>query len=151
MTCVSWNLGLPPHFFFKFTMTKMTKKTKKDQKTIRQKDKITKIQKDIWDTDYNSGNWEPEFMTIFVIRQLRVTWTAFALLAMFLHNSSNRTWQVARPHRPLPADGRESLLPPPGSWHTWHTKSRLGCFVSLLLKESSSWYVIMTQKSYNIQ
>ena len=28
---------------------------------------------DIWDTDYNSGNWEPKFMTIFVICQSRVT------------------------------------------------------------------------------
>ena len=28
---------------------------------------------DIWDTDYNSDNWEPEFMTIFVVWQLRVT------------------------------------------------------------------------------
>ena len=28
---------------------------------------------DIWDTDYNSDNWEPEFMTIFVTWQLRVT------------------------------------------------------------------------------
>ena len=28
---------------------------------------------DIWDTDYNSDNWEPEFMTIFVIWQLIVT------------------------------------------------------------------------------
>ena len=28
---------------------------------------------DIWDTDYNSGNWEPKFMTIFVIWQSRVT------------------------------------------------------------------------------
>ena len=28
---------------------------------------------DIWDTDYNSDNWEPEFMTIFVAWQLRVT------------------------------------------------------------------------------
>ena len=28
---------------------------------------------DIWDTDYNSDNWEPEFMTIFVIWQLFVT------------------------------------------------------------------------------
>ena len=28
---------------------------------------------DIWDTDYNSDNWEPEFMTIFVTRQSRVT------------------------------------------------------------------------------
>ena len=27
----------------------------------------------IWDTDYNSDNWEPEFMTIFVIWQLIVT------------------------------------------------------------------------------
>ena len=26
-----------------------------------------------WDTDYNSDNWEPEFMTIFVIWQLIVT------------------------------------------------------------------------------
>ena len=28
---------------------------------------------DIWDTDYNSENWEPEFMTIFVTSQSRVT------------------------------------------------------------------------------
>ena len=28
---------------------------------------------DIWDTAYNSNNWEPEFMTIFVIWQLIVT------------------------------------------------------------------------------
>ena len=28
---------------------------------------------DIWDTVYNSDNWEPEFMTIFVIWQLIVT------------------------------------------------------------------------------
>ena len=26
-----------------------------------------------WDTDYNSDNWEPVFMTIFVAWQLRVT------------------------------------------------------------------------------
>ena len=28
---------------------------------------------DIWDTDYNSDNWEPEFMTIFVTWHARVT------------------------------------------------------------------------------
>ena len=28
---------------------------------------------DIWDTDYNYDNWEPDFMTIFVTWQLRVT------------------------------------------------------------------------------
>ena len=28
---------------------------------------------DIWDTDNNSDNWEPEIMTIFVIWQLIVT------------------------------------------------------------------------------
>ena len=28
---------------------------------------------DIWDTNYNSDNWEPEFMTIFVAWQLIVT------------------------------------------------------------------------------
>ena len=27
-----------------------------------------------WDPDYNSDNWEPEFMTIFATWQLRVTW-----------------------------------------------------------------------------
>ena len=26
-----------------------------------------------WNTDYNSNNWEPEFMTIFVTWQLNVT------------------------------------------------------------------------------
>ena len=26
---------------------------------------------DIWDTDYNTDNWEPEFMTIFVTWQLQ--------------------------------------------------------------------------------
>ena len=34
---------------------------------------------DIWDTDYNSDNWEAEYMTIFVTWH----WTAFASLAMF--------------------------------------------------------------------
>ena len=28
---------------------------------------------DIWDTYYNSDNWEPEFLTIFVTWHLRVT------------------------------------------------------------------------------
>ena len=28
---------------------------------------------DIWDTDYNADNWEPEFMTNFVTWQLIVT------------------------------------------------------------------------------
>ena len=28
---------------------------------------------DLWDTDYKSDNWEPEFMTIFATWQLRVT------------------------------------------------------------------------------
>ena len=28
---------------------------------------------DIWDTDYNSDNWKPEFMTTFATLQLKVT------------------------------------------------------------------------------
>ena len=36
---------------------------------------------DIWDTVYIPDNWEPDFMTIFVSWQLRVT---FAILVMFL-------------------------------------------------------------------
>ena len=36
----------------------------------------------LWDIDYN---WDPEFMTIFVTLQLRVTFAfAFAILAMFI-------------------------------------------------------------------
>ena len=34
---------------------------------------LTYLPCDIWDTDYNYNNWELEFMTIFVTRQLRVT------------------------------------------------------------------------------
>ena len=43
---------------------------------------------DIWDTDYNSDNWEPEFMTIFVTWQLIVTLDS-------IHNSCDvysNTW-----------------------------------------------------------
>ena len=40
---------------------------------------------DIWDTNNNTDNWEPEFMTIFVTWQLKLWhWTAFAILAMFV-------------------------------------------------------------------
>ena len=39
----------------------------KDQDNDRIKDNPSLIEScDIWDTDYNSGNWEPEFMTNFV-------------------------------------------------------------------------------------
>ena len=39
---------------------------------------------DIWDTDYNSDNWEPEFMTIIVLPDNQLWhWAAFAILAMF--------------------------------------------------------------------
>ena len=39
---------------------------------------------DIWDTNYNTDNWEPEIMTIFVTWQSKLWhWTAFAILAMF--------------------------------------------------------------------
>ena len=38
-----------------------------------QQPKQCKGTSDNWDTDYNSYNWEPEFMTIFVTRQLGAT------------------------------------------------------------------------------
>jgi len=34
---------------------------------------LTYLPCEIWDTDYNSDNWELEFMTIFVTQQLRMT------------------------------------------------------------------------------
>ena len=46
------------------------------KKNYKYKDKVIRaIQEtcDIWDTDYNSDNWEPESMTIFVTWQLIVT------------------------------------------------------------------------------
>ena len=58
---------------------------------------------DIWDTDYNSDNREPEFMTIFVSWQLLWHWTAFAILAMFkqwchigvLKSTANQNFLIA--------------------------------------------------------
>ena len=44
---------------------------KKDKDKDKQKEQWLTC--DIWDTDYNWDNWEPEFMTIFVTWQLRVT------------------------------------------------------------------------------
>ena len=52
------------------TMTKANTKTKTITKTMT---KTIPETCDIWDTNYNSDNWEPEFMTIFVAWQLRVT------------------------------------------------------------------------------
>ena len=45
----------------------------KDNNSNKDNDKDNPGTCDIWDTDYNSDNWEPEFMTIFVIWQLIVT------------------------------------------------------------------------------
>ena len=43
------------------------------------------------DTDYNTDNWEPGWMTIFVTWQLIVAhWTAFAILAMFFKWAGNQ-------------------------------------------------------------
>ena len=39
----------------------------------KEKDSDKWLTCDIWDTDYNYDNWEPEFMKIFVTWQLRVT------------------------------------------------------------------------------
>ena len=44
---------------------------KKDKE--KDKDKEQWLTCDIWDTDYNWDNWEPEFMTIFVTWQWRMT------------------------------------------------------------------------------
>ena len=42
---------------------------------------------DIWDTYYKSDNWEPEFMTIFVTRQLIVTLDSLCNSCDVLSNS----------------------------------------------------------------
>ena len=45
----------------------------KDEDILRTPPKSNPRNCDIWDTEYNSDNWEPEFMTIFVTWQLIVT------------------------------------------------------------------------------
>ena len=47
---------------------------------------------DIWDTDYNSDNWEPEFMTIFVIWQLIVTLDSIRNSCDVLQGDHERLW-----------------------------------------------------------
>ena len=63
------------------TMTKIHTKTmtKTKTKTVTKTNTFTELLQrailvncNIWDTDYFSDIWEPEFMTIFVTRQLRV-------------------------------------------------------------------------------
>ena len=59
---------------------------------------------DIWDTGYNSDNWEPQFMTIFVTWQLRVTLDSIRKLFVIdtyqnmpisLLPSSNTIWPLS--------------------------------------------------------
>ena len=54
-------------------MTWPQKDNDKDKYKYKDSDKDKWLTCDIWDTDYNYDNWEPEFMTMFVTWQLRVT------------------------------------------------------------------------------
>ena len=55
------------------------------------------IKCDVWDTDYNSDNWEPEFMTIFATWQLRVTLDSIRNSCdVFLEYDSSIEWGVWR-------------------------------------------------------
>ena len=49
------------------------KDNEKDKGKDKENYKDNLVTCDIWDTDYNSDNWEPEFMTTFVTWQSRVT------------------------------------------------------------------------------
>ena len=58
----------------KETMTKTNTKTMIKTKTFKEHiQRAILVTCDIWDTDYISDNWEPEFVTIVVTWQLRVT------------------------------------------------------------------------------
>ena len=77
-TCDLWDIWSEWHDLTnKKTMAKTNTKTKKipDQHIdkYKDKDKVQWLTCDIWDIDYNWDNWEPEFMTLFVTWQLRVT------------------------------------------------------------------------------
>ena len=56
---------------------------------------------DIWDTDYSSDNWEPEFMTIFVTWQLIVTLDSICNYCDVNRCSELRVSEptVCRPHK----------------------------------------------------
>ena len=69
-------------------MTKTNTKTKKMTKTVT---KTIPETCDIWNNNYNSDNWEPEFMTISVAWQLKVTldsirnsWDVLSLIRLLL-------------------------------------------------------------------
>ena len=55
------------------TFDQSDEETWPDQNKDNDKDKEQWLTCDIWDTDYNSDNWEPELLTTFVTSQLRVT------------------------------------------------------------------------------
>ena len=70
---------------------------------------------DIWDTDYNSDNWESEFMTIFATWQLRVTLDS-------IHNSCDVLDSIPPP-----------LTPSPKNQKLKHRKNWECCPLSLLV------------------
>ena len=75
---------------------------------------------DVWDTNYNSDNWEPEFMTTFFAWQLW-HWTAFATLAIFYyHDSSYRSvidpYGTSGPPQPFGDDQLVVVCSSPLSW-----------------------------------
>ena len=64
-------------------MASSTMFTTKDKYSNKDNDKDNPGTCDIWGTDYNSDNWEPGFMTIFVTWQLRETLDSITILAIF--------------------------------------------------------------------
>ena len=66
----------------------------------QQKDKPKTMKKttlefcDIWDTDYNYDNWYPEFMTIFVTWELRMTLDSICNSCDVLLTMGNTCWYL---------------------------------------------------------
>ena len=68
-TCDLWDIW--SEWWGDMTWPKKDNDNDKYENKDNDKDKLVTF--DIWDTDYNFDNWEPEFRRIFVTRQLRVT------------------------------------------------------------------------------
>ena len=80
-----------------------TKSDPRDLWPWRQMIKAILVTCDIWDTDYNYGNWESVFMIIFVTLQWRVTLDN-------IRNSCDVLWDTFHKHLKLPLVGSYWVL-----------------------------------------
>ena len=109
-----------------------------------------------WDTDYNSDNWEPEFMTIIVTWQLRVTLDSIrnSCDVWFLSSRRNREFLGLDNVCRFLFWGKCWIFGKAGGVCA-HSKPNRGCpnterhFAEDTLKHSGIFVITMAQKRWN--